>query len=100
MKASFDQPQISNKLSSEELEKASVALKDALSWLDRNQLADIEEFQDKQKDLETVTKPLIAKLYQEGQGAQSCGQQERESQGQRGPKERESQGQRGPTIEE
>merc|ERR1711892_1481089 len=35
----------------------------AIKWLDANQLAEVEEFNDKQKEVEGVCSPIITKLY-------------------------------------
>jgi len=45
---------------------------DVIKWLDANQLAEKEEFEDKQKDLEKVCNPIITKLYAAG-GAPTAG---------------------------
>merc|ERR1711868_47571 len=42
---------------------------DAIKWLDANQLAEVEEFQEKQKEVEAVCNPIITKLYQSAGGA-------------------------------
>merc|ERR1719412_3179701 len=42
---------------------------EAIKWLDANQLAEVEEFQDKQKEVEAVCNPIITKLYQSAGGA-------------------------------
>merc|ERR1712211_51864 len=39
---------------------------EALKWLENNQLGEVDEFQDKQKELEAVCNPIISKLYQQG----------------------------------
>lgn len=39
---------------------------DVIRWLDANQLAEKEEFEDKQKDLEKVCSPIITKMYGAG----------------------------------
>merc|ERR1719489_507193 len=94
MKSSLDETEVKSKLSEEELRSAQSKLKEALRWLDTNQLAEKDEFVDKQKEIEEVTRPIIAKIYQQGQAGrqpsgQNCGQQHRS---------RTEQG--GPTIEE
>jgi len=62
-----------------------------MKWLDANQLAEKEEFEDKQKELETMSRPLMMKIYGQQQGGgQSCGQQQ----------QRSSNSGAGPTIEE
>merc|ERR1712079_590426 len=90
MKSSIDQAEVKSKLSEEELRTAQTKLDEVLKWLDSNQLAEKEEFVDKQKEVEEVTRPIIAKIYQQGQpSGQACGQQHRS---------RTEQGE--PTIEE
>merc|ERR1712117_376853 len=89
LKSSLDNDQVKEKLTTEEISTATKALDDALKWLDANQLGEKEEFEDKQKELETMSRPIMSKIY--GQGAQSCGQQQQRS---------SSNGGAGPTIEE
>merc|ERR1712079_741270 len=84
MKSSLDNQEIKSKLSTEELSRAQTALDEALKWMDANQLAEKEEFEDKQKELETMSEPFMSKIYG-GQGAQSCGQQQQKSSNGSGP---------------
>nr|CAC83683.1 HSC70 protein [Crassostrea gigas] len=44
-----------------------------IKWMDQNQLADKEEFEHKQKELEGVCNPIITKLYQASGGAPGGG---------------------------
>merc|ERR1739845_152499 len=92
LKSSLDNEEIKSKLSSEELAGAQSALDDALKWMDANQLAEKEEFDDKQKELERMSKPIMSKIYG-GQAGESCGQQQQRSTS-------NSNGGAGPTIEE
>merc|ERR1712241_1544056 len=46
---------------------------DVISWLDSNQLAEQEEFEHKQKELEGICNPIITKLYQSAGGAPGGG---------------------------
>merc|ERR1712038_1970708 len=92
LKSSLDSEEIKSKLSSEELAGAQTALDEALKWMDSNQLAEKEEFEDKQKELETTSRPIMSKIYG-GAGGQSCGQQQQRSTS-------NSNGGSGPTIEE
>merc|ERR1712025_154231 len=92
LKSSLDNGEIKSKLSSEELFGAQSALDDALKWMDANQLAEKEEFEDKQKELETMSRPIMSKIYG-GQAGESCGQQQQRSTS-------NSNGGAGPTIEE
>ena len=92
LKSTLDQEQVKSKLGEDDLMTAKAKLDDALSWLDRNQLGEKEEYESKQKELESDLKKLTEKLYssggqQEQAGGPGCGQQAR-------------QGQAEPTIEE
>merc|ERR1739842_202093 len=42
---------------------------EAIKWLDANQLAEVEEFTEKQKEVEGVCNPIITKLYADAGGA-------------------------------
>merc|ERR1712083_162640 len=50
-------------------EKIADKCDEAIKWLDANQLAEVEEFQEKQKEVEAVCNPIITKLYQSAGGA-------------------------------
>lgn len=53
------------KMSEDDVEKLEEAIQETLDWLDENQEADLEEYQQKQKDLEGVANPIMSKIYQE-----------------------------------
>ena len=74
LKSSLDNEDVKTKLTSEELSAAQSTLDSALQWLDANQLGEKDEFEDKQKELEGVARPLLTKIH--GGGAQTCGQQQ------------------------
>jgi len=92
MKSSFDQSEVKSKLTEEEINSAQSKLNDALKWLDSNQLGEKEEFTEKQRELEEITGPLMAKIYQQGQSG-STGKFSSEE-------HRSTTDHRGPTIEE
>ncbi|KAK1357288.1 hypothetical protein POM88_050544 [Heracleum sosnowskyi] len=48
--------------------KIEDAVEQAIQWLDGNQLAEVDEFEDKMKELEGICNPIIAKMYQGGAG--------------------------------
>merc|ERR1719493_152975 len=79
LKSSLDNEDVKTKLSPEELSAAQSTLDSALKWLDTNQLGEKEEFEDKQKELEGVARPLLTKIH--GGGAQTCGQQQQRTGG-------------------
>eukprot|EP00092_Neocalanus_flemingeri_P028982 GFUD01031465.1.p1 GENE.GFUD01031465.1~~GFUD01031465.1.p1 ORF type:complete len:692 (-),score=242.05 GFUD01031465.1:67-2142(-) len=65
MKSSLEQQEVKSKLTEDEIQSAQSKLDLALKWLDSNQLAEKEEFVDKQKELEEITRPLMSKIYQQ-----------------------------------
>ena len=73
-----------------------------ISWLDSNQLAEQEEFEHKQKELEGICNPIITKLYQSSGGAPppGAGGMPDFSGGAGGAAPGAGQGGSGPTIEE
>ncbi|XP_062078471.1 heat shock 70 kDa protein-like [Humulus lupulus] len=50
-------------------EKIEKAVEAAIQWLEGNQLAEVDELEDKLKELEGVCNPIISKMYQSGAGA-------------------------------
>jgi heat shock protein 5 len=63
-----DKEKLGAKLSDEEKETMETALNEAIEWLEANQDAEAEEFQEKKKALDEVVQPIISKLYQGGEG--------------------------------
>ncbi|KAI3835714.1 hypothetical protein MKW92_027633, partial [Papaver armeniacum] len=59
---------IAGKLEPADKKKIEDAIEGAIQWLDTNQLAEAEEFDDKMKELESICNPIIAKMYQGGVG--------------------------------
>ena len=57
---------IAGKLDPADKEKIEKAVTDAIDWLEKNQLAEIDELEDKMKELEGLCGPIIAKMYQGG----------------------------------
>lgn len=53
--------------------KMEGAINEAITWLDANQLAEVEEFEHKQKELEELCSPIIAKAYQGGAAGAGAG---------------------------
>jgi len=52
-------------ISDEDRETIEEAVKEALEWLDDNQEAEKEDYEDKQKEIETVANSIIQNAYQE-----------------------------------
>jgi L1 cell adhesion molecule like protein len=55
---------IGSQLSPADKKKIEDAIDQAIQWLDSNQLAEVDEFEDKMKELESICNPIIAKMYQ------------------------------------
>ncbi|GME67182.1 unnamed protein product [[Candida] boidinii] len=55
-----------DKFEGEDKETLTKAVDEAISWLDENTTATKEEFEDKQKELEAISNPIMTKLYQAG----------------------------------
>ncbi|XP_051899721.1 heat shock cognate 71 kDa protein-like [Pristis pectinata] len=64
MKGSVEDVNLRNKISEEDKKKIIDLCNQTISWLERNQMAEKEEFEHKQKELEKVCHPIITKLYQ------------------------------------
>ena len=77
IKSSIEDSNIKDKLSESEKNMVTEKCNEAIEWLERNQMAEVEEFKDKQKELETLFNPIIMKLYGNPQqaGPGSCGAQ-------------------------
>ncbi|KAK4267802.1 hypothetical protein QN277_024536 [Acacia crassicarpa] len=56
------------KLDPADKQKIEKAIDETIEWLDGNQLAEVDEFEDKLKELEGLCNPIIAKMYQGGSG--------------------------------
>lgn len=64
MKSTIEDEKIKDKISDADKQTIQDKCNDIIKWLDANQLAGAEEFEDKQKELESVCNPIITKLYQ------------------------------------
>nr|XP_054591669.1 heat shock 70 kDa protein 1-like [Nothobranchius furzeri] len=87
MKSSVEDEKLKEKISDQDKKKVTEKCQETIAWLENNQLAEKDEYQHKQKELENVCNPIIRKLYQGGMPTGSCGEQARG-------------GTQGPTIEE
>ncbi|XP_026429321.1 probable mediator of RNA polymerase II transcription subunit 37c [Papaver somniferum] len=66
MRNAIKDEKIAGKLDPADKKKIEDAIEAAIQWLDTNQLAEAEEFDDKMKELESLCNPIIAKMYQVG----------------------------------
>merc|ERR1711900_24665 len=64
MKTTIEDEKVKDEISEDDMKKINDKCDEAIKWLDANQLAEVEEFNDKQKEIEAVCNPIITKLYQ------------------------------------
>jgi len=96
MKSTVEDDKFKDKINEADRKNIIDKCNDAISWLEQNQMAEIDEYKDKQKEVEGLCNPIISKLYQQnqgtanGMGAGNCGSQSGQGFG----------GNCGPTVEE
>ncbi|MBN3274812.1 HSP70 protein, partial [Polyodon spathula] len=95
MKSSVEEENVKSKISEDDKKQIIDKCNQAISWLDKNQMADKEEYEHQLIELEKVCNPIMSKLYQGGapggMPGGSCGSQARAGSGSAS---------QGPTIEE
>jgi L1 cell adhesion molecule like protein len=64
MKSTVEDEKLKDKITEADRKTILDKCQDIIRWLDSNQLADKEEFEHKQKEIEGVCNPIITKLYQ------------------------------------
>ena len=93
LRNTLGEKQVASRLSKDEKKALEAATEDALKWLESSQEASKEEYIDRKKELESVSNPIMTKLY----GAAGAPFAAEESAAGSGPAEASEQG---PTIEE
>jgi heat shock protein 1/8 len=68
MRNTIKDDKIASNLDPADKKKIEDAVEAAIQWLDQNQLAESDEFDDKMKELESICNPIIARMYQGGAG--------------------------------
>merc|ERR1712013_812350 len=68
MRNTLQEEKLKDKFDAGDKEAIEKAVQDALDWLDKNQLAEKDEFEAKQKELEGVVNPIMMKVYQAAGG--------------------------------
>jgi heat shock 70kDa protein 1/2/6/8 len=70
LRNSLTDDKLASKFDAADKSKLESSVNEAISWLDASQEASIEEYQEKQKELEAIANPIMQKLYsQAGAGA-------------------------------
>ncbi|XP_077307377.1 heat shock 70 kDa protein-like [Lithobates pipiens] len=82
LKSTVEDDNIKDKMSASDKKAIVDKCNEVLSWLDKNQLAEKEEYLHQQKELERVCNPIISRLYQGAAGGgmpgASCSTQARQ----------------------
>merc|ERR1712100_163205 len=68
MRNTLQEEKLQDKFEGDDKDKIEKAVQEALDWLDRNQMAECDEFEAKQKELEGVVNPIMMKVYQSAGG--------------------------------
>ncbi|XP_018411953.1 PREDICTED: heat shock-related 70 kDa protein 2 isoform X2 [Nanorana parkeri] len=66
VKQTMEDEKLKGKLGDQDKEKILSKCKAVLDWLDKNQMAEKDEYEHQQKELEKVCNPIMTKLYQGG----------------------------------
>jgi len=69
MKPSIEDEKVADKISEEDKKAVKEKCEEAVAWIDANQTAEKDEFDDKKKEVEQVCAPIISKLYAAAGGA-------------------------------
>merc|ERR1712213_174325 len=68
MRNTLQEEKLKEKFEAGDKEKIGTAVQETLDWLDKNQLAEKDEFEGKQKELEGIVNPIMMKVYQAAGG--------------------------------
>ena len=69
MRNSMNDEKVGGKLDSEDKKTIEAKIDETIAWLDGNQTAEVDEFEDKLKEVEGVCNPIISKMYGQAGGA-------------------------------
>jgi len=69
MRNTLNEEKLKDKFEATDKEKIETGVKEALDWLDKNQLAEKDEFESKQKELEGIVNPIMMKVYHATSGS-------------------------------
>jgi len=69
MKTTMEDDKVKDKIEEDEKKQILDKCDEMIKWLDANQLAEVEEFNDKQKEVEALCNPIITKMYAAAGGA-------------------------------
>merc|ERR1712107_506884 len=62
LKTSISSPEVEGKIPADDKKKLEDAIEESISWLDANQTAEKEEYEEKQKALEGIAMPILQSM--------------------------------------
>merc|ERR1712190_442039 len=68
LKNTLEEEKLKDKFEPGDKEQVEAAVKEALEWLEKNQMAEKDEFEAKQKEVEGIANPIMMKVYQAAGG--------------------------------
>merc|ERR1712139_98733 len=68
MRNTLSDDKLKDKFEGDDKDKIEKVVQETLDWLDKNQLAEKDEFEAKQKELEGIVNPIMMKVYQAAGG--------------------------------
>ena len=68
MRNSVNDEKMAGKLEAADKETIEKAVSETTDWLDANQMGEKDEYEGKQKELESICNPIMMKYYQQGDG--------------------------------
>merc|ERR1712072_1474399 len=68
MRNTLQEEKLKEKFEGDDRDNIEKAVQETLDWLDKNQLAEKDEFEAKQKELEGIVNPIMMKVYQAAGG--------------------------------
>ncbi|CAE8610653.1 unnamed protein product [Polarella glacialis] len=72
MRNTLNEEKLKEKFEAGDKEKIEAAVQECLDWLEKNQLAEKDEFEGKQKEMEGVVNPIMMKVYQAAGGGEGA----------------------------
>ncbi|VVA91501.1 unnamed protein product [Arabis nemorensis] len=66
MRNTIKDEKLAQKLDQDDKQKIEKAIDETIEWIEGNQLAEVDEFEYKLKELEGICNPIISKMYQAG----------------------------------
>ena len=66
MKSTMEDEKVKEKITDSDKEAINSKCDEIIKWLEANQLAEVDKFQEKQKEVEGICDPIITKLQEDG----------------------------------